>query len=247
MKKSPLALMCLGFLAPALSAGEPVDYPRDVKPVLAKHCYACHGPENQKAGLRLDTAALALKGSAAGAVVVAGQGKDSKLIKAASGAKGVKPMPPRDPRLTAGQIALLKAWVDQGAKAPPGEVALPSVAAKSNHWAFQTPVRPPPPAVKTPLWVRNPIDRFILARLEKEGIKPSPEADRVTLIRRLSLDLLGLPPTPQEVDEFVRDSRADAYERLVDRLLASPHYGERWGRHWLDLGRYADSDGLAKD
>src|SRR5262245_55614221 len=214
MKKAPLALWCLVLLAPGLSASEPVDYLRDVKPILAKHCHACHGAENQKAGLRLDTAALALKGSDAGVVIVGGQSNDSKLIKAITGAKGVKQMPPREPRLTAAQISLLKAWIDQGAKALPGEVALPPVVAKSKHWAFQTPVRPSLPAVKNQAWIRNPIDRFILARLEKEAIKPSPEADRVTLIRRLSLDLLGLPPTPQEVDAFLADERPDAYERV---------------------------------
>src|SRR5205823_4189785 len=123
------------------------------------------------------------------------------------------------------------AWIDQGAKAPANEKAEDALAAGRKHWAFQKPIRPTLPPVRNESWVRNPIDRFILARLEKEGITPSPEADRATLIRRLSLDLVGLPPTPAEVDAFVSDRRCDAYERLVDRLLASPHYGERWGRH----------------
>ena len=116
-------------------------------------------------------------------------------------------------------------------------------APAAKHWAFVGPTRPAAPAVKDESWVRNPIDRFVLARLEKEGIKPSPEADRATLIRRVCLDLLGLPPSIAEVDEFLADTRPDAYERLVDRLLESPHYGERWGRHWLDAARYADSKG----
>src|SRR6516162_8535248 len=116
-----------------------------------------------------------------------------------------------------------------------------------SHWAFRAPIRATPPAVKDAAWVRNPIDRFILARLEQEGIASSPEADRVTLLRRVSLDLVGLPPSPREVDDFLADSRPDAYERVVDRLLASPHYGERWGRHWLDLARYADSNGFNID
>src|SRR5262249_25368266 len=148
-------------------------------------------------------------------------------------------------RLTAEQIAVLKKWIDAGANAPADEVAQKPV--RERHWAFQTPVRSEEPAVRNTAWVRNPIDRFILAPLEKEGIAPSPEADRVTLIRRLSLDLIGLPPSPAEVDAFVNDARPDAYERLVERLLASPHYGERWGRHWLDLARYADSNGFNID
>src|SRR5262249_25632846 len=141
----------------------------------------------------------------------------------------------------------LKTWIDQGARAPASEKI--GIAAKGNtrHWAFQPIASPSAPPVKNSVWIRNPIDRLILARLEKEGVAPSPEADRVTLIRRLSLDLLGLPPSISEVDEYLSDSRPDAYERLVNRLLESPHYGERWGRHWLDLARYADSNGFNID
>src|SRR5262249_36639183 len=159
-----------------------------------------------------------------------------------TGANDVARMPPTEPRLTERQIALLKAWIDQGAKAPADEVADRSVGARVTHWAFQAPVRPAEPAAKTPAWVRNPIDRFILARLEQKGLTPAPEAERLTLLRRLTLDLLGVLPSPQEAEEFVHDQRPDAYERLVDRLLQSPHYGERWGRHWLDQARYADSN-----
>src|SRR5262249_28333110 len=146
-------------------------------------------------------------------------------------------------RLHARQIALLKRWIDEGAKAPASET-VGTTATKSKHWSFQPIKRPVPPAVKEEKWVRNSIDRFILARLEKEGLRPSPEADRATLTRPVPLDLPGRPPAPAEVDAFVNDPRPDAYERLVDRLLASPHYGERWGRHWLDLARYADSHGF---
>jgi hypothetical protein len=224
-------------------AAEPVDYLRDIKPLLAKNCYECHGAQKQRADLRLDTATGALKGGRSGPAIVPGRSNQSKLIKAVTGADDTKLMPPREPRLTAKQIDLLKAWIDQGAKAPTNEVA----GATLKHWAFQTPVRPAEPAVKNNAWVRNPIDRFILARLEKEGLVPAPEADRTTLIRRLSLDLLGLPPSPQEVDEFLADQRPDAYERLVDRLLRSPHYGERGGRIWLDRARYADSNGYSID
>ncbi|HXG11922.1 MAG TPA: PSD1 and planctomycete cytochrome C domain-containing protein [Gemmataceae bacterium] len=246
--KAPLALLfALLLLAAPLSAAEPPDYLRDIKPILTKHCYSCHGPEKQRSNLRLDTVAGALKGGDTGPAIVPGKSSESRLIKAVTGTDDLIPqMPPKGDRLSAEQVALLRAWIDAGAKAPAGEVA-EAAPAKSTHWAFRPPVRPPVPPVKNIAWVRNPIDHFILARLEKEGIAPSPEADRVTLIRRLSLDLLGLPPTPEEVDAFLADTRPDAYERLVDRLLASPHYGERWGRHWLDLARYADSNGYSID
>jgi hypothetical protein len=232
-------------LPPGLSAAEPVDYVRDIKPLLAAHCLECHGPHKQRSGLRLDTAAAALVGGNSGPAIVPGKSLESRLLKAVRGADDVKPMPPKEPRLSERQIALLKAWIDQGAKAPAHEVA--AATGPSTHWAFQAPVRAPLPAVKDSAWVRNPVDYFILARLEKEGLAPSPEADRFTLIRRLSLDLLGLPPSIREVDEFLADTHPEAYERLVDRLLQSPHYGERWGRHWLDMARYADSNGYSID
>jgi hypothetical protein len=221
----------------------PVDYARDVKPLLAERCYQCHGASQQKSGLRLDTAAFARKGGEHGAAIKPGRSSDSLLVQTVEGKHGeISRMPYKKPPLSAEQTALLKRWIDEGAKAPADEQ---TEAAK--HWAFVPPQRDELPAVKKRSWPRNAIDYFILARLEKEGIVPSPEADRVTLIRRLSLDLLGLPPTPEEVDEFVNNSRPDAYERLVDRLLASPHYGERWGRWWLDAARYADSNGYSID
>jgi mono/diheme cytochrome c family protein len=224
---------------------ESVDYLRDVKPILTKNCVGCHGPDKQRGSLRLDTAAAALKGGAHGAAVVAGKSGESLLVRAVTAAEGVKEMPPKDrTKLTEKEIAVLRAWIDGGAKHPADEgPAKPT----TKHWAFQAPQRPDEPAVKDAEWCRNPIDKFILARLEKEGVKPSPEADRVTLIRRLSLDLTGLPPSPREIDDFVKDKRPDAYERVVDRLLASPHYGERWGRRWLDYARYADSNGYSID
>ncbi len=245
--KWPLAfLACLLALGPSWAA-RPVEYARDVQPILAQHCYACHGPAKQKSGLRLDSVAAALEGGDSGPVIVPGRSARSRLIQAVAGtSKEVPAMPPKKPGLAAAQVALLAAWIDQGARGPVGETAV-KPAGKSTHWSFQPVRRPPVPAVKNPAWVRNPIDCFVLARLEKEGIAPSPEADRPTLIRRLSLDLRGLPPSPREVAEFLADRRPDAYERLVDRLLASPHYGERWGRHWLDLARYADSNGFNID
>ncbi len=241
-----LNLLLIGFLpAGTASAADHADYLRDVKPLLAQHCSACHGAKVHKAHLRLDTAAAVRKGGQSGPAIVPGKSGDSLLIRALEGAPGLTRMPFKRPPLTSAQIAVLKAWIDAGARAPANEQA--AEAKTSTHWAFIPPMRPPLPAVKNPHWVRNPIDRFILARLDKEGLTPSPEAERVTLIRRLSLDLLGLPPTPEEVDTFCADHRPDAYECLVDRLLASPQYGERWGRHWLDLARYADSNGYSID
>ena len=222
------------------AATSKVDFVRDVQPVFAEKCFVCHGDKQQMGGLRLDRKDDAMKGGGHGAVIVPGQSADSRLIRYVAGLEKTV-MPPAGDRLTAAQIGRLRAWIDQGAHWSRADFQ------SAIHWSFQPPRRPKVPTVKNKSWVRNPIDAFILARLEKEGIQPSPEAERRTLIRRLYLDLLGLLPTPAEVETFVNDSRPDAYERLVDRLLASPHYGERWGRHWLDLARYADSDGYEKD
>jgi mono/diheme cytochrome c family protein len=247
MKALRLLPVLLSLLVGRAAAAEPADYLRDVKPVLAKNCYACHGAEKQRSGLRLDTAAALLRGGNAGPAVVPGKSAESLVVKAVTGSDGVKAMPLKGSRLTPDEVARLCAWIDAGAKAPANE-APQAATVKSDHWAFRAPVRPAVPQVRNPQsTIRNPIDRFVVARLEKEGLAPSPQADRVTLIRRLSLDLLGLPPTPSQVDEFAADSAPDAYERLVERLLASPHYGERWGRWWLDQARYADSNGYSID
>ncbi|HZY85406.1 MAG TPA: DUF1549 domain-containing protein, partial [Gemmataceae bacterium] len=242
--KAPLAL-CLLALLPATSPA--ADFTRDVRPVLARHCFSCHGPDKQRASLRLDSGRAARAGGDSGPAVVPGKSADSRLIHAVTGSGDAKPMPPKGPRLTAAEVAVLRTWIDGGAAIPAGEVAAGPAAVQSKHWAFQPITRPPGPVVKNTAWVRNPIDRFVLARLDAKGVRPSPEADRATLLRRLTLDLTGLPPSPQEIDDFLADARPDAYERAVDRLLASPHYGERWGRHWLDLARYADSNGYSID
>lgn len=237
----------LVLLLPRLVVGqEPVDYLKQIKPLLAQKCIQCHGPEKQRSSLRLDTATFLRAGGNSGPAIEPGKSASSRLIHAVTGVDGVQAMPPKGERLSAQQVALLRAWIDQGAKAPENEKPAGSATLASRHWSLQPITRATPPVVKNS-WARNPIDQFILARLEKEGIKPSPEADRVTLIRRLSLDLLGLPPSPKEVDEFLADTRPDAYERLVDRLLTSPHYGERWARLWLDQARYADSNGYSID
>jgi mono/diheme cytochrome c family protein len=245
-----VALVCWPSLTGAVRGDEPVrvvDYAADIKPILVKHCISCHGAEKQKSGLRLDSLEFARHGGDSGPAIEPGKSDESLLIQAVTGAEGIAAMPPKgQSRLTDNEIAFLKAWIDQGAKAPiEGSV---KVAIKgADHWAFKPVVRPPVPEVVNQTWVRNPIDAFVLARLEKQSLHPSPEADRVTLIRRLSFDLLGLPPSMADIDAFVADADPDACDRLVDKLLSSPHYGERWGRHWLDLARYADSNGFTRD
>jgi mono/diheme cytochrome c family protein len=222
---------------------KPVDYITEVKPVFSDNCYRCHGAAQQKSGLRMDTAQFALKGGQNGPAWKPGKASESLIIQVITGTHSeIARMPYKKPALSAAQTDLIREWINEGAIAPRDE------APESNkHWAFIPPVHHSPPAVKNGHWIRNPIDNFILARLEKERIKPSPEADRATLIRRLSLDLTGLPPSVAEVESFVSNSRSDAYEKLVDRQLASVHYGERWGRHWLDVARYADSNGYSID
>ncbi len=245
---SRLALCLFAALAGAApaTAADPakVDFGRDVLPLFRDRCYKCHDARKRTAGYRIDARSSALRGGESGrpAVVPGASGK-SELIRRVTTATGDEAMPPGKDKLTAGQVKLLRDWVDAGAHWPD---ALANEAG-GGHWAFRAPERPAEPAVKDAGWARNPVDRFILARLEKEGLSPSPEADRVTLLRRLCLDLTGLPPAPAEVDAFLADRSPDAYERAVDRLLASPHYGERWGRLWLDAARYADSDGFEKD
>ncbi len=249
--------VCFAFAlaVPGLASGDPappgtspaVDYLKDVRPILARNCYQCHGAKAHKGGLRLDTVQAITQGGDSGPAVVAGRSAESLLIRAVTGADGVTKMPLKRPELSAEQVNAIKAWIDAGAPAPARD--LPDDGKQGQtHWAFVPPVRPAVPLLSTPASaIRSPIDAFVVAKLEAEGVRPSQEAERATLIRRASLDLTGLPPSPEEVEAFVRDSSPDAYERLVDRLLASPAYGERWGRHWLDLARYADSNGYSID
>jgi mono/diheme cytochrome c family protein len=216
-----------------------------VLPIFRSSCYQCHSGNQPKGQLHLDVKSLALKGGVSGPVIIPGDSGSSRLLQRVLGAGGESQMPLKGASLTKEQIAVLRRWIDEGAKWP--DTVRAEQAPETKHWAYVKPVRPELPTVKDAAWGRNSIDRFVLARLEKEGLKPSPEASKETLIRRVSLDLTGLPPTPAEVDAFVGDSHSDAYERLVDRLLASPHYGERWATPWLDLARYGDSDGLRDD
>ncbi len=194
--------------------------------------------------LRLDSR-KGLEGGGSGNSIIFGKSAESLLVKMIAGQIEGKRMPMAGDPLSEGQIGLIRAWIDQGAAWP--EDSTKTAEQDRKHWAYVQPARPALPAVKKKAWPRNPIDTFVLAKLEKEGLNPSPEADRARLIRRLSLDLVGLPPSVEEVDAFLEDKRPDAYERVVERLLASPHYGERWARHWLDLARYADSHGYESD
>jgi mono/diheme cytochrome c family protein len=249
MRKSLLVLAGGALVAAAFADSPPVkpaDFARDVQPIFAKHCLTCHGPDKQKNGLRLDSAAAILHGGDSGPPVVAGKPNDSLLLTLVSGTSpDGRVMPPKGDRLSAGEIETLKSWIAEGAK---GRSAEDGGRNQSSHWSFQPIKKPTVPAIDNrKSQIENPIDAFIRAKLNREGVAPSPEADRPTLIRRLCLDLTGLPPTLKQIDEFQSDRGNGAYDRLVERLLASPHFGEQWARHWLDLARYADSDGYEKD
>jgi hypothetical protein len=241
-----LTLCALAGMAQPVPAGaatadgsKTLSFSRDVRPILADKCFKCHGPDpkQRKGKLRLDNPRDAFAAAGSGSpVLVPGKLDESELYRRITSDDPEERMPPptSGKTLSAAEIARLRSWIEQGAR-------------YQEHWSFRPPVRPAVPAVKNPGWCRNPIDAFILERIEAAGLKPAPEADQVTLIRRLGLDLVGLPPGPAEVDDFAATVSRDGYDRLVDRLLASPRYGERWGRIWLDAARYADSDGYEKD
>jgi hypothetical protein len=220
-------------------ADEKLSFNRDIRPILSDQCFQCHGPDERKreAGLRLDVKELAIRPAESGVAAIVPSGPEqSGLVQRITShdADELMPPPKSGKKLTPEQIELLQRWIAEGAEYQP-------------HWAFIAPRRPELPAVKDPAWQHNPIDRFILARLEREGLQTSAEATRETLIRRVSLDLTGLPPTPQEVDAFLADQSPECYEKVVDRLLQSPHYGERMALSWLDFARYADSNGFQVD
>jgi mono/diheme cytochrome c family protein len=243
MKQATLSIAVLLLTAAPLSAA-PVDFVREVQPILAKHCYACHGEKKQKSGLRLDIKAKAFAGGELyGASILAGNSKESPLFQFVADADADLKMPPEGDRLAANEIDALKRWVDEGANWPDGADTA-KIADLRDHWSFKPLGEPEVPAVKDQRWPRGEIDRFILARLEKAGLHPSAQADRVAWLRRVYFDLIGLPPTPEQVTAFVDDRRDDAYERVVDELLRSPRHGERWAQHWLDVVRYADTHGF---
>ena len=234
-----IVILAICFFSPILAAAdEPVLFGRDILPILSDNCFHCHGPDekNRAAGLRLDQEAAAKLVTDGAAAIVPGSSSKSELIRRLRSNDPEERMPPptSNRRVNDAQIKLLERWINDGAR-------------WGQHWAYEPPQRPSLPPVKQTAWLRNPIDHFILARLERESLAPSPEASPTVLVRRLYLDLLGLPPQPDEVAAFVHDASPDAYERLVDRLLASPRYGERWAWDWLDAARYADSNGYQGD
>ncbi|MEQ8768116.1 MAG: DUF1549 domain-containing protein [Planctomycetota bacterium] len=227
--------LCLSLLTADDSA---IDFNRDIRPILSSKCFACHGPDDahREGDLRLDRRDDVVRDRDGYRVIVPGDAAESELVYRITTDSEFERMPPvaSGHSLSAAEVDRLARWIEQGAE-------------YARHWSFEPPQRRAVAEVSDPSWVRNPIDRFVLARLDGAGLEPSPEADRYTLLRRSSLDLTGLPPTPEELDAFVRDDRPDAYERQVDRLLDSPAYGERWARVWLDLARYADSSGYGSD
>ena len=251
-------LVWLLISVPAISArAAGPDFNQDIRPILSRNCYKCHGPDDEarQAGMRLDLPASATKETASGSIpIVPGKPDESELISRINAADVSERMPPQSTTfvLSPQQKDLLRRWIAAGAEYRP-------------HWSFVAPKSSPLPGVKLSGWCRNPIDRFVLAKLEANGLAPSPEADRYTLLRRVSLDVTGLQPTPAEVDAVLAEARANeigpdrdagdpaaagwdrAYRRYVDRLLSSPQYGERWARRWLDLARYSDTNGYEKD
>ncbi len=268
LRNGPLGWMLtmallLSFVRPShvVAADEPAAAPRPsdeqvrffettIRPLLANHCYDCHGEETQESELRLDSFAGMRRGGKAGPALIPGKPEGSLIVTAVSYRDNDLKMPP-DGKLTDKQIADLTAWVKMGAPHPDsGNVEALQTRSRVDlaegraHWAFRPLNKPPTPAVADAAHVRNPIDAFLQSALEARGLSPLGPADKRLLIRRATFDLIGLPPTPEEIDAFLADDSADAFEKVVDRLLESPHYGERWGRHWLDIARYADSNGL---
>jgi hypothetical protein len=228
--------------APTPAASAAIDYTRDIQPILEKYCYECHGRSKARARLRLHGPDFIRKGGQSGPAILPGKSQQSELMRRVLDPSDDDRMPLDADPLPEPVIATLRAWIEQGAPMPAEGVV---AAVADEHWAYVRPSRPEPPSVGGR--VRNPIDQFVLARLEREKLSPAPEALRATLLRRVTLDLIGLPPTAEELDEFLSDTSPDAYEKAVDRLLASPHFGERWARPWLDLARYADTNGYEKD
>ena len=233
-----------------LSPSQTQFFENKIRPILANNCYKCHSSQAEKikGGLLLDSRQGLLKGGESGPAIVPGDPEQSRLIKAVRYTDSDLQMPPKDKRLSDAEIADLTTWVRMGAPDP--RIAAPDYKAPAQegraHWAWQPLSKPPVPTVTDTSWPKTPIDNFILAKLEEKRLKPNAPADKRTLIRRATLDLIGLPPTPQEVEDFLKDESPDAFATVVDRLLASPRYGERWGRHWLDVARYSDTKGQVR-
>ncbi len=229
----------------------PVEFVKDIQPLLRKHCFECHSADQEDGGVNLGIRQRALQGGDHGPILLSRDSANSRLIHLVAAIKPGEVMPPEGPRLTPHEVGLLRAWIDQGAIWPTGtDVADPREERAQSHWAFQHLRTVPEPTIQTPPAAKTPIDRFVIAALEQAGLQPQGPGDSRTLIRRIALDLTGLPPTPEEIEAFCAAAATDreaALTALVDQLLASPHYGERWGRHWLDVARYADSDGQESD
>ena len=246
MMRASLFSLCIvlsSFLRTAALA-DPVDFEKQVRPILEEHCFDCHGEETQKHHLRMDNTVGILRGGESGEpFMLPGKSTESHLIARVTSQNPKERMPPKGERLTSEQVATLRRWIDEGAKMPDMEAAAASLQLKTDHWSFQPVKRPTVPKSKN-AFARGEIDEFVLAKLQEKRLSPSPIADKTTLIRRLYLVAHGLPPTPREVAEFLADTKPDAYARLVDRVLASPRFGERFARHWMDVVRYADSNGF---
>ena len=241
MRHLPLAsLLLLLSFAISVSAAD-VDYLREVKPILHERCFACHGALKQEAGLRLDTGTLIRQGGDSGGAIEPGKSSESLLVERVAAESEDERMPPEGKPLTPDEIELLKRWIDGGAISPTDE--RPDEDPR-QHWAFQLPTQGDVPQPRDPPWSHNSVDAFIAAQRKARNLKPVPSVDRQLLLRRVYLDLVGLPPTRSQVQAFLDDTHDDAYERVVDELLESPHYGERWGRHWMDVWRYSDWFGL---
>ncbi|MDX1981525.1 MAG: PSD1 and planctomycete cytochrome C domain-containing protein [Bryobacteraceae bacterium] len=242
--------LALFFFAVTLSAN--TSFTRDVLPILQRNCVGCHGNAQQMSGFSLSKRESAIRGGSQGAAIVPGKSGESALIRRVTGV--LQPSMPVGGKLSDMEIATLKKWIDEGAPwegtvtaAPPAQTSRKITDADRNWWAFRKPVHQAPPAVSDPRWKRNAVDAFIFAKLQERELQPVARADKATLVRRAYLDLTGLPPTAEQASAFVNDTSPEAFTKLVDRLLASPHYGERWGRHWLDVARYADSGGYEQD
>ncbi|TWT29887.1 PSD1 and planctomycete cytochrome C domain-containing protein [Blastopirellula retiformator] len=230
-----LPLVCLSALSATSYGQDEVDYARDIQPLLAKRCYSCHGPGEGESGLQIDTREGALSEADSGmAAIVPGKPDESELLRRVMSTDEFEVMPPEGKPLKKEEIDLLRQWISEGAE-------------WKKHWAFEKPEPHTPPEVKHADLVENPIDNFVLNRLEKNGLEPNPKANRRTLIRRAYYDITGLPPSYEKIEAFAADESPDAYEKLVDRLLAMPQYGERWGRHWLDLVRFAETNSFERD
>ncbi len=253
-----LVLIALGVGAAAFAATHspkkpkrqkpvPIDFTRQIQPILEAHCYRCHGATKSKAGLRLDTIAGIWKGGESGGVITPGDGANSLLVTVLTGTEDRPRMPPSGEPVSAEEIALIKSWIDAGASTPreaAPEPEPPATHHMDDHWAFQPVQRPAVPDIQNPKFeCRNEIDRFVAAQWPKHGLTPVSPAEKPILLRRVFIDLTGLPPTREELAAFLADTSHDAYEKVVDRLLADPRYGERWGRHWMDVWRYSDPDG----